>query len=421
MTNFDIVSDIPTTDKTVFLLTDLDVPIKDGRIIDDAKIRYAMKTIEYLVKTGARVVIATHLGHPASEYDERFSTRIIAEYIDKRMHCDVHFSKECVGEQSRRNIFKTRYGDIVVLENLLFHKEEKECDMNFARQLADGINVYVNDSFSYCEHTYTSVLGVPIFARSTAGLNLANETKQLDVFLCSTNKFSTAIIGGSKFSDKHDLIENLIASVKCLVVCSGVANTFLVALGKNIGKSIYEPNLLDEAKKLLDKATKSGCTVILPKDAIVANDINFSMKNMEKTTKNAKNAKDTNKENICKNINDISNDDIIVDIGSETTSLISDVMKSSKFIFWNGTIGITDFQTFKSGTTTIAKEIATLTRKKRLFSVITGNDTLSTINKGSYTNHFSHIANAPKSTLQYMSGKVLPGIEILKRLSKQLA
>ena len=163
MINFDVVNDIATTNKTIFLLTDLDVPLDEkGVILNDTKIRLAMPTINYLIKTGARVVIATHLGHPAKRFDARFSTRPIAKYLNDRLHCDVSFCDECIGEKSRKAIFKTEYGDAIVLENLLFHREESEFNMEFAKQLADGINVFVNDAFGYCEKSFSSKVP-PVF------------------------------------------------------------------------------------------------------------------------------------------------------------------------------------------------------------------------------------------------------------------
>lgn len=402
MVNFDLVNDTPTTNKTVFLLTDLDVPIdENGRIIDDKKIQQAMQTINYLVKTGARVVIATHLGLPASSFDVRFSTKPIAEYLNKRMHCNVNFTPNCIGEQVKRDIFRTEYGDIIVLENLLFHKEEKDCDMNFARQLADGMNVYVNDSFEYSNYSYASVLAVPLFIRATGGFALTNTIKQLDAFLSPLNQFTTAIIGGNKMFSKIDLLDNLTERAKCIIACGSLGNAILAVFEKNVGKSIYEKHYLKIIEKVLDKAMKNDCLILYPNDAKVV--------------------KQLHQENVInKSVDEIENDDIIVDIGEETIKNALSVIDVSRCVFWYGNVGLSEYKNSNLATIEIADKITNLTKKKRLFSIVSGNDTLLSLKKLNYLDKFSFVSRYSSSTVQYMSNKVLPGIEVLRRLSKQM-
>jgi len=402
MINFDVVNDIPTTNKTIFLLTDLNVPLdENGKIIDDEKIKKAMPTINYLVKTGARVVIATHLGYPASEIDLRFSTRPIADYLNKRMHCNVNFTKDCIGEQSKRDIFRTEYGDIIVLENLLFYKEEKNCDMNFARQLADGINVYVNDSFEYSNFPYASVLAVPLFVRATGGLTLTNTIEQLNIFTSSTNKFTSAIIGGKNFSLKKNLLNNLVETTKCIIVVGEIANTFLYAINKKVGKSIYEKSQFDDVLKILEKAKKNNCVIIMPEDV--------------KTIKNLNQNSAINK-----TIDEIEDDDIIIDIGAKTLDTAQSILDVSRCVFWYGNSGISEYKNANSSTIELAETITKLTKKKRIFSIVSGKDTILSLKTLNYLENFSFVSTSTESTLQYLSGKVLPGIEVLKRLSKQM-
>ena len=403
MVNFDVVNDIATTNKTIFLLTDLDVPIDEkGVITNDKKIRLAMPTISYLIKTGARVVIATHLGRPAKRFDARFSTRPIAKYLNDRLPCDVSFCDESIGEKTRRAIFRTAYGDAIVLENLLFHREESEFDMNFAKQLAEGMNIYVNDAFGYCDKSFASVLGVPLFVRATAGLVLTNEIRKLDLFLSSGKGFNTAIIGGDYFGDKFDLLDKLVEVAKFVVIGGNVANTFLVATGKKIGKSFYEPLLLDKAKDLLVKASKNDCMIVLPQDVIVAKDVNASGKLQKKS------------------VNDIKEDDIIIDIADATLKRISDVLDLSKYVFWDNLLTSGNKKSSFS-TKIIGEKVALLTKKKKMFSIVSGNDVIIALNKLDKLDKISFIARHRNSTIQYLCGQVLPGIEILRRLSKQLA
>ncbi len=403
MINFDVVNDIATTNKTIFLLTDLDVPLDEkGVILNDTKIRLAMPTINYLIKTGARVVIATHLGHPAKRFDARFSTRPIAKYLNDRLHCDVSFCDECIGEKSRKAIFKTEYGDAIVLENLLFHREESEFNMEFAKQLADGINVFVNDAFGYCEKSFSSALGVPVFVRASAGLVLTNEIKKLDLFLNSERGFNTAIVGGDYFDEKFDLINKLVEVAKFVVLGGNVANTFLVATGKKIGKSFYEPMLLEKAKDLLIKASKNDCMVILPQDVIVSKDKGTADKLQKKS------------------INNLDEDDIIIDVADATLKRINEVLELSKYVFWDNLLTSGNKKSSFS-TKFISEKIAISTKKKKMFSIVSGNDLIVALNKLEKLDKVSFVARHHNSTIQYMCNKVLPGLEILRRLSKQLA
>ena len=405
MINFDVINDIPTTNKTIFLFANLDVPLSDdGAILDDSKIKKALPTINYLVKTGARVVIATHLGHPAREFDTRYSTKAIAGYLDKRMSCDVTFCRECVGEQSRREIFRAEYGSIVVLENLLFYPEELNCDLNFAKQLADGMNIFVNDNFECCRKSYASNLGVPLFVRATAGLVLTEEIKKLDVFLNPANQFTTAIIGGNQTAKKMDLINSLVDRVKCLFLAGEVANTFLSASGKNVGISLCETGMEIQVEKVINKAKKNGCLVLLPSDVRV---VKQSFENSD--------------EIINKSVDDIEEDDLIVDVGDQYLKDVYDILDLSRCVFWDGALGATEFKQYRFSTMALCEKIATCSKKKRIFSIVNGSDVVDLLKNAKLYENISFIPSSFTSAKQYIGGKVLPGIEILRRLSKQLA
>ena len=400
MISFDIINDTPTTNKTIFLLTDLDVPMDEyGKILNDEKIQIAMPTIKYLIKTGARIVIATHIGNPTHAADTRFSAKPIAKYLDKRLFCEVNFCPVCIGQQAKHDIFRTEYGNIIVLENLLFYKEERDCDINFARQLADGMNIYVNDAFGYSSQNYASVLGVPLFVRATGGFALEHDIKQLDAFLNTKNHFTSAIIGG-KMTNKIDLLYYLIERCKFIAVGGIVANNFLKAFGYNIGKSQFEPQYTNEAVKIFKTARKHDCLLTTPIDVI--------------TTKSI-----TNDTKCLKNANELDDDDIIIDLGTETSQAICDVLDISKCVFYHGNIGINEIHN-NNASSTIAKKITQLTKNKRIFSIANGKDTILSLRNNNCLNGFSFIPQSSEAVLQYMSGKILPGLEILKRLSKEL-
>ena len=398
MVGFDLITDIPTTNKTILLRCDFNVPLTDdGKIANDEKIVASLPTIKYLVKTGARVVIATHIGNPHGKFDQKLSTRVIYEYLNTHMMCDVYFCNDCIGEATKREIFRASYGDIVVLENLKFHIEEEKCDLNFARELSDGMNIYVNDCLS-CSHLhYASILGVPILIRPTSGITLNNELCLLQSVL--SERHTTAIIGGNNFLSKIDLLNNLLDRVDNLILVGEIANTFLQVLGNNVGKSIRDIECDEIVANLFDKAKKRGCRIILPIDVVVANEISSNSKTKVKL------------------FNDISKNEIIVDIGEKTLSNIKNIVSSSKQVIWYGSACISEVMSFSKGNIELCKIIANETKKKIIRSVVGGKNVVATIYNKKMQNNFSFISKSNQAFLQLISGKMLVGLEILHRLS----
>lgn len=400
MVNFDVVNDIVITSKTIFLRCDLNVPIENGVILDDTKIVREMPMINYLVKNGARVVLGTHLGTPNGNIDEKFSTKIIADYLERRMRCKVHFSEECVGEQAKKVIFRASYGEIIVLENLAFHREEFACDLNFAQKLSDGMNVYVNDTFESSHLPFASILGVPLFVRATAGIRLAKEVENLDCIINNDDKTPiVAIIGGNRFSKHVDLIRNLVDKVQYLVLGGTIANVFLKANGYRIGKSMIEEGFTDFVFEMHEKAKKSGCNIIFPHDFVVSKNITLN----------------TNVE--IKSTDKIVSDDIIIDVGPVFINLVKDILNTKANVLWHGSMGV--YEHVDIGTFDIAKYIATRScaRIKKIHSVVGGNDTVKFIKKHNLIDKFSYVSTSGNAFFEYLQGKILPGIEILHRLS----
>ena len=402
MRNFDLINDTPTTNKTVFLRCDLDVPLDDsGFILDDSKIVLAMKTINYLVKTGARVVIATHLGNPKGQRNEKLSTKVIAEYLHKHLRCNVKFCNDCVGEPVKKEIFRVSYGDVVVLENLRFHSEEENCDLTFARSLADGMNIYVNDAFSCCHLKHASILGVPFFIRATAGLLLDEEVSNISKILDgNNNQYNMAIIGGGRLINKFDILSNLVDKVQYLVLVGEIANTFLYTSGKGIGKSLHEIEFVERCRELMREAEKNGCNIVLPVDVVITNE----------PLENAKPIK--------KLATDIKDNDMVVDVSRKTLSNIKYMLSIVDNVIVNGTAGIYEIPKFAIGSELICRLVAKATKNRNIHSIAGGSDTLTVIDSLGEAENFSRVYRSNASFHELLSGHVLSGLEVLYRLSK---
>ena len=399
MFGFDIINDTPTTNKTIFLRCDFNVPLdENGNIIDDGKIKLSLPTIKYLVKTGARVVIGTHIGNPKGTFNEKLSTKVIYKYLQRVLRCQVHFCNDCIGDDTKREIFRASYGDVVVLENLRFHPEEENCNFNFAKQLSDGMNLYVNDALSCCNLQYASILGVPLFISATAGLTLAKNVEIVKKVF--ENRDTLIILGGKNLAGKIEIINNLADRVKYIAIVGTLANAFFSALGNNVGKSIraieYEEEILDAIRK----AEKNDCQIILPVDVFVSNDIS-STANIEQ-----------------KLATQLEKNDIIVDIAEKSISNIKYLLSSVKNVIWYGSAGISELAKFANGSIEICNEIADLTNKEKITSLAGGKNVISIIKQEDKIDSFSFISNSNQVFSMLLSGKILPGLEILHRLSK---
>ena len=399
MFGFDIINDTPTTNKTIFVRCDFNVPLdENGEIIDDSKIQLSLPTIKYLIKTGARVVIGTHIGNPKGVFNEKLSTKVIYKYLQRVLRCNVYFCNDCVGEEAKREIFRASYGDVVVLENLRFHLEEESCDFNFAKQLSDGMNLYVNDALSCSHLQYASILGVPLFIRATAGLTLARDVEIIENVFKSRD--TLIILGGKNLAGKIDIINNLVDKVKYIAIVGTLANAFFSATGNNVGKSIraieYEEAILD----VIRKAEKNDCKIILPVDVFVANDISTTA-DVEK-----------------KLATQLAKNDIIVDIAEKSISNIKYLLSLVKNVIWYGSAGVSELTKFANGSIEICNAIADLTNKEKIISLAGGKNVISIVKQEDDIDNFSFISNSNQVFSMLLSGKILAGLEILHRLSK---
>lgn len=394
---FNKIKDCDVKNKVVFVRADMNVSIKNGKIIDDTRIKATIPTVEFLVKNGAKVVLTSHLGSPkGGVFDESLSLKIVLERLKELMpKVKFNFSNDCIGEQTKKDIKNTNFGEVILLENLRFHAEEEANDENFAKELASLAEIYVNDAFSTCHRKHASMVGVPSILPAYAGFTLEDEIENLTELVSNPEKPVMVIVGGSKVSTKLELLRALVKKYEYVVVGGGMANTFLYALGKNIGNSLKEEELKNDALALLEEAKQSKCEVILPVDVVVANQVaeNQPIKTVS--------------------IDDVQKSDIIVDLGEKTLALIEEKLNKSKSVIWNGPIGIYEIHPFNKGTDELAEIIAKLTGRGKIKSVAGGGDILAALNKAHLTEEFSYVSTAGGAFLKWLEKGKLPAVEKL--------
>lgn len=394
---FKKIKDCNVKNKIVFVRADMNISIKNGKIIDDTRIRATIPTVEFLVKNGAKVVLTSHLGKAAGQgFQEEFSLKIVLERL-KELMPNIHFnySKDCIGEDTKKDIQNTKFGEVILLENLRFHAGEEGNDPEFAKQLVEtsGAEIYVNDAFSTCHRKHASMVGVPALLPAYAGFTLEEELENLTKLVSNPQKPVMVMVGGSKVSTKLSLLQALVKKANYIVVGGGMANTFLLAQGYNVGKSLKEDDLVNDAKALLEDAKKNNCEVILPVDVVVAKEF---------------------KENAeCKNVkvSDVKDDDIIMDLGAETIKNIENKLNSCKTVIWNGPIGVYEMTPFNKGTDDLAKYIADITEKGKIESVAGGGDILAAINASKVGDKFTYISTAGGAFLKWLEKGILPAVE----------
>ncbi len=395
---FKKIKDCNVKNKTVFLRADMNVSIKNGKIIDDTRIKATLPTIEFLVNNGAKVVLATHLGKAKGEgFQEEFSLKIVLERLKELLPNIVfNYSIDCIGEQTKNDVKNTNFGEVILLENLRFHAGEEGNDKDFAKELANLADIYVNDAFSTCHRKHASMVGIPEFLDSYAGINLEYELENLNNLVSNPERPVMVIVGGSKVSTKLELLKALVSKSDYIVVGGGMANTFLAAKGVNVGKSLKEDELKNDALELLENAEKNNCEVILPVDVVVAKEV---AENQEVTTKD---------------LNDLNDVDVIVDVGEKTITTIKDRIAKCKVVIWNGPIGIYEINPFNKGTDELAKIIAKETEKENVKSVAGGGDILAALNNAKIADKFTYLSTAGGAFLKWLEKGILPAVEKLE-------
>ncbi len=374
--------------KRVLIREDFNVPMQDGKITSDTRIRAALPTIELALKQNAKVILMSHLGRPnEGEFQADLSLKPIADALSKLLNKPVKFVGDWINGVDLQN------GEIALCENVRFLNGEKKNDPALSKKMAALCDVFVMDAFATAHRAECSTAGVAEFAPvACAGLLLAQELEALHKALLNPQRPLVAIIGGSKVSTKLTILESLLQKTNQLIVGGGIANTFLAAAGFNVGKSLYEPELLDTAKKLLAHAQQQNVAIPLPVDVVVAKE--FS------ATATA----------TIKDVNNIANDDMILDIGPKTTQAYISILQSAKTILWNGPVGVFEFAAFAEGTKGIAMAIA----ESEAFSIAGGGDTLAAIEKYHIADKLSYISTGGGAFLEFVEGKELPAVKVLQ-------
>jgi len=395
MNHIPSIKDIDVKGKKALVRADLNVPMAHGKISDHTRINRVLPTIRELMKRGAKVIILSHFGRPDGVYDPSFSLAPITDALAKALGVDVKFGVDCVGHAAEEAVANLKAGEAILLENLRFHAGEEENSADFADQLATLGDIYVNDAFSCSHRAHASIVGLAERLPSVAGFLLQEELENLENLLSHPKKPYAGIVGGSKISSKLELLDALVNSVDLLAIGGGMANTFLAAKKFNIGTSSYEKNLLATAEKILKKAEKNGCEILLPSDVVVAADLDYSPE--------------------CEVVaaEKIPADKMALDIGPETVKAITEKLRGCKTVIWNGPLGAFEYPPFDVGTISVARAIAGLTKASGLVSVAGGGDVLAAIAKAGLSNQFTYVSTAGGAFLEWLEGKELPGITAL--------
>ena len=401
MTKFNRLKDCVVSNKNVIVRVDLNVPIIDNKITDDTRIKAVIPTLHYLAKNHAKVIVISHFGRPEGKFEKSMSLLQIVDHFQKLLgDIKLNFVDDCIGLKVEQAVSNTKFGEIILLENLRFYKAETAGDLDFARQLASLANLYVNDAFSCSHRSHASITGIPTILKSCAGLLMESELDNLSLNLDTAQKPMIAVVGGAKVSTKIDLLKELIKKAQTIVVAGGMANSFLYALGHNIGKSLCEKDLRDNALEILQLAKKHNCQFILPIDVVVAK--NFTENASHRTI----------------DIKDVEDDDIILDLGLQTSKLLAEKLAEHKTILWNGPLGAFELKPFNQGTVAFANEVAKLTILNKLLSIVGGGDVVSAINSCNLFDKFTYISTAGGAFLEWLEGKKLPGILALEKSTK---
>ena len=382
--------------KRVLVRVDLNVPVADGKVSDTTRIERVVPTIDELSKKGAKVILLAHFGRPKGAPAAEFSLDPIAAAVEAIIGKPVAFAADCVGKEAADAVAKMTDGDILLLENTRFHKGEEKNDPAFAEQLAANGDLYVNDAFSAAHRAHASTEGLAHLLPAFAGRTMQAELEALEKGLGNPVKPVIAIVGGAKVSTKIDLLMNLVKKVDALVIGGGMANTFLAARGTDVGKSLCEHDLAGTAKQIMIEAAEAGCAIILPSDAVVARE--FKAGAASETVA----------------VDQVPADAMILDVGPKTVEAVNQWIDRAATLVWNGPLGAFEIAPFDAATVSAARHAASRTRAGKLVSVAGGGDTVAALNHAGVADDFTYVSTAGGAFLEWMEGKPLPGVEVLK-------
>ena len=386
------VYDINLTDKKILMRVDFNVPLKEGNISDDTRIRSSLPTIEYILnQTGTSLILMSHLGRPKGQVSPEMSLKPVSKRLSELLGRDVIMASDCVGDDVRSTASNLKPGDVMLLENLRFNKGETKNDPDLAKELSSLGDIYVNDAFGTAHRAHASTEGVTHYIPAVAGLLIKKEIEFLGKIVSNPEKPFVAIIGGAKVSTKIAVLESLLPKVSSLIIGGGMAYTFLKVMGYSIGKSLLEEDYIETARSTILNAEKQGVEILLPIDHVVADEFSESAEPQMIDDVNIPAGK------------------IGMDIGPKTLESYSNRIKNAKNILWNGPMGVFEFEAFSKGTLEVAKLVA----ESSGISVVGGGDSVAAVNKFHLADSIDHVSTGGGASLEYLEGKSLPGIAAL--------
>ena len=380
--------------KNVLLRLDLNVPLKNGIITDQTRIDKILPIIQFLLKKNSKIIVISHVGRPKGKVNKDLSLKPICENLEKKINRKIKIIYENIFKLKKDDLFKDYKDQIVFLENIRFYREEEKNDTNFSKHLAGLGDLFVNDAFSCSHRAHASLCKITEFLPSFAGLQLETEINALKKVTTEIKKPITCIIGGSKISSKIKIIKNLIPKFDNMIIVGGMANNIISHNGNQIGKSINEKDCENIINEIFKSSKNHSCVITYPEDVLVG--------------------KSMNDKSQIKELNEITNDDFILDIGPRTINKIKDIIENSKTVLWNGPAGYFENPNFANGSHEIAKAIIKKYKDKSIFSVVGGGDTIAVINQINAIDDFNFVSTAGGAFLEYLEGKELPGIKALK-------
>ncbi len=382
--------DVELDGKRVLMRVDFNVPMdKQGNIMDDGKMRGALPTIEYVLAHNGKLILMSHLGRPKGKRDPKYSLKGLAPHLQRLLNgAVVNFAEDCVGSEVEEKVNSMNPGEVLLLENLRFHSGEEENDADFSKRLASLGDVYINDAFGTAHRAHSSTVGVADYLPAFAGFLMEAEVNMLRSVVESPERPRMAIMGGAKVTDKLGIIENLLEKMDIILIGGGMANTFLKAQGKNIGKSLFEKDLLNEANRLLDKALQKKVRLLLPVDVVIAGEISADAVA------------------IVVGVDEVPDDMMIVDIGPRTIEIYREEINQAKTIIWNGPMGVYEYEQFARGSKEITRAMANATA----VSVIGGGDSAVIAHDLMLEDKITHISTGGGATLEFLEGIRLPGV-----------
>lgn len=388
------IRDIDWAGKRALVRVDFNVPMANGEITDDTRIRAAVPTIRYLLNHGARVVLMSHLGRPKGERNPKYSLQPVASHLDESLTgVKVRFVDDCVGQAAESAASQIQDGEVLVLENLRFHAEEEKNVASFAEALSKLGDVYVNDAFGTAHRAHASTAGVAAFLPAVAGFLMEKEIDIMGQALSAPERPFVAIIGGAKVSDKITVLENLLPKVDALLIGGGMANTFLAAQGYELGKSLVESDALEMARGLLKQARVAGIQFLLPTDVVVA----------EAFAADAK--------HVVADVKDIPADGMALDIGPRTTEAYAAVVRTARTVIWNGPMGVFEMPAFAAGTVAVARAVANVSG----LTIVGGGDSVAAVEQSGLADRMTHVSTGGGASLEFLEGKSLPGVAALSK------